>query len=123
MKRLFVTLLCALVIPTLGMWHANAVEECARTAQDKTEAKSYDVYVGKYEVKDGFILTVTNENNKLMAQPTGDAKIEFAPEAEADKFSSSQENVQLKFVRDQAGAVIGVIVTFDGHDFQAKKIK
>jgi hypothetical protein len=95
----------------------------AQDSQEKTEAPSLDVYVGKYEVAPNFILTITNEKNKLMGQPTGDAKIEFKAETEADKFSSSQENVQLKFVRDETGAVSGVVVTLDGKPYPSKKIK
>lgn len=123
MKRLISILLCALVLPSLGVAFANSVQNYAVSTQEKKDVRNYDDYVGKYDVAPGFILTITNENNKLMGQPTGDAKIEFKPDAEADRFSSSQENVQLKFGRDPAGAVIGVIVTLDGKDFQAKKIK
>lgn len=121
MKRLLVALLCALALSTLCVGQAKAATY--GPALRDQEVKSYDIYVGQYEVRPGFILTITNENNKLMGQPTGDAKIEFKPEAEADHFTSSQENVQLKFVRDQTGAVSGVIVTFDGSPYPAKKIK
>lgn len=123
MKRLLVTILCAFALQTLCFGHAKAVERYGRAAQDKKEVKNYDIYVGQYEVSPAFTLTITNEDNKLMGQPTGDAKIEFKPEAEADQFSSSQENVQLKFVRDEKGAVSGVIVTLDGKPYPSKKIK
>lgn len=123
MKRLFLTILVATALPVLGYAKPNAVKSGQQGAQEKKEAVSYDVYVGKYDVAPGFELTITNENNKLMGQPTGDAKIEFKPETEPDRFFSSQENVHLRFGRDEAGAVIGVIVTIDGKDFQAKKIK
>lgn len=121
MKRLFVAILCAFALLSFG--HVNLTKGYALTSQDKTEATNLQIYAGQYEVKPGFVLTVTIENNKLMAQPTGDTKIEFKADAEADKFSSSQENVQLKFVRDEKAAIIGVTVTFDGNSFPAKKIK
>lgn len=123
MKRLLVAILCALAFLGFGFGSKNMAKGFALTSQDKTEAKNLDIYVGQYEVKPGFVLTVTNENNKLMAQPTGDTKIEFKADAEADMFSSSQENVQLKFGRDEKGTVNSVTVTFDGNSFPAKKIK
>lgn len=123
MKRLLVAIVCALALLTLGFGHAKAEERYGPASQDQKEVQNYDIYVGQYEVRPGFVLTVTNENNKLMGQPTGDAKIEFKPEAEADQFSSSQENVQLKFVRDEKGVVSGVIVTLDGNPYPSKKVK
>lgn len=123
MNRLLVTILCAFAVVMLGFGNAKAVERRGSALQDQKEAVNYDIYVGKYEVRPDFILSVTNENNKLMGQPTGDEKIEFKPEAEADVFFSSQENVKLKFVRDQTGTVSGVIVTLDGNPYPAKRIK
>ncbi|HEY0547532.1 MAG TPA: DUF3471 domain-containing protein [Pyrinomonadaceae bacterium] len=138
MKRLFAIMLCigALVAfanaqtdkPTPPAPDKSAQDKTAqdKTAQEKPAPPGYDVYIGQYEVQPGFVLTVTNEKGKLMGQPTGDTKIEFKPEGTtADQFFSSQENVHLKFVRDEKGeAIVAVVVTFDGRDFPpAKKIK
>lgn len=136
MKRLFAIMLCIGALAAFA--HAQTDKQTPsapdKSAQDKTAPDkaaqekpappSYDVYIGEYEVQPGFVLTITNEKGKLMGQPTGDTKIEFKPEEGADKFFSAQENVHLKFVRDEKGeAVIGVVVTLDGKDFPAKKIK
>lgn len=123
MKNFLLLILCTIVISALCLGNTKASESYGQPSQAQDEVKNYDIYVGKYEVRQGFILTITNENNKLMGQPTGDAKIEFKADAEADMFSSSQENVQLKFVRDDKGDVDSVIVTFDGNSFPSKKIK
>ena len=71
MKRLLVTILCAFALQTLCFGHAKAVERYGRAAQDKKEVKNYDIYVGQYEVSPAFTLTITNEDNKLMGEPTG----------------------------------------------------
>jgi hypothetical protein len=123
MRRLLAANLCAFALLAFGIGNAKAAEGYALASQDKTEVKNYDIYVGQYEVRPGFVLTITIENNKLMGQPTGDAKIEFKADAEADMFSSAQENVQLKFVRDENGVVNSVIVTLDGNPYPSKKIK
>ncbi|MBV9209004.1 MAG: hypothetical protein JOZ52_00160 [Acidobacteria bacterium] len=130
MKRLFAVMLCTLALAAFA--HAQTGKQAQdksaqdKSAQEKTAPPRYDVYVGQYEMQPGVILTITNEKGMLMGQPTGDPKIEFKPEGDmADKFFSAQENVHLKFVRDEKGeAVVAVVVTFDGKDFPpAKKIK
>ena len=123
MKRLWllIPILSACVLGLLGS--CTTLCACGHASQEQKEVKNYDAYIGQYEVAPNFVLTITIENNKLMGQPTGDAKIEFKPEAEADVFSSGQENVQLKFVRDEKAVVVGVIVTLDGKPYPSKKIK
>ena len=123
MKKLLVAILCAFALQTFAFGHSKAVERYRSAAQDQKEAKPYDIYVGQYEVSPGFILTITNENNKLMGQPTGDEKAEFKPQTGPDEFYSSTVSARLKFAKDQAGAVIAVVVTIDGKDFYSKKIK
>jgi len=120
MKRLL--LLCAFALAIVGFGSTNFGNVNAQT-QEQKEVKNYDIYVGQYQVAPDFILTITNENNKLMGQPTGDEKAEFKPETDPDMFYSERVNARLKFVKDAAGVVVGVVVTIDGKDFPSKKIK
>ena len=130
MKRLFAIMLCVGALAAFAHGQtdkqtqpgAQAKSAQDKTAQEKPAPPSYDVYVGRYEVAKDIILNITNEQGKLMGQPTGDAKIEFKPEAAADQFFSSQENVHLKFVRDEKGEVTSVVVKLDGKDYPAKKL-
>ncbi len=122
MKRIITATLFIAVLTGLSFANSLRLENSGQTSQETKEAPNYDIYVGKYEVQPNFILTITNEKNKLMGQPTGDPKIEFKAEAAPDQFSSA-DNVRLKFVRDETGVVIGVVVTMDGKDFPSKKIK
>ena len=41
-----------------------------------------DVYVGRYQLRPDFILTVTREGDRLMTQATGQQKVEMFPESE-----------------------------------------
>ena len=43
------------------------------------DPKIFDEYAGKYELKPGFVLTVTREGNSLMAQATGQGTIRAVP--------------------------------------------
>lgn len=123
MKRLLIAMLCIGVLSPLahGLTPNRKVQETA--AQEQKDKKNYDAYIGQYEVTKDFILTMTNENGKLMGQPTGDEKVEFKPEKEAERFFSATVDAHLRFVRNEKGEVIGVVVTLGGKDFQAKKIK
>jgi hypothetical protein len=123
MKRFFSVMLCALALATLGFGNAKAEVVYGSATQEQKSEINYDIYVGQYQVAEGFVLTVTNENGKLMGQPTGDEKAEFKPKSGADEFYSSTVNASLKFARDAAGVVTAVVVNIDGKDFYSKKIK
>ena len=123
MKRLLVVLMCAFALTYVGFLQARGGVALAQEKKDQKEVTNYDIYIGQYEVSPGFMLTVTNENGKLMGQPTGDEKAEFKAEAGPDEFFSSTVGARLKFARDQAGVVNAVVVTIDGKDFYSKKIK
>lgn len=122
MKKLLVAILCTFALSTLGFVSARAVETIERASQDQKEVQNLDIYVGQYEVEKDFILTITNENGKLMGEPGGE-KVEFKAEAAPDEFFSSAINARLKFARDKSGVVIAVVVSIDGKDFYSKKIK
>ncbi len=123
MKRLLIALLCLSALSSFAYGtplHQTIQEKPAPEQKDK---KNYDAYVGQYEVAKDFVLTITNEKDKLMGQPTNDEKVEFKPEAAAETFFSREVNARLKFVRNEKDEVVGVIVTLGGKDFPAKKIK
>ncbi|MBC7912329.1 MAG: DUF3471 domain-containing protein [Pyrinomonadaceae bacterium] len=125
MKKILALLICLCAFSPLAL-SATAQDGKAqeKPAQEKKEAKSYDLYAGEYQVSEGFILTITHENGKLMGQPTGDEKVEFKPEEAADQFFSSAVNARLKFVWDEKNTiVVGVIVTIGGKDYPSKRIK
>jgi hypothetical protein len=88
----------------------------------KFEPNNLDVYSGQYEVQPGFFLMVTNENGKLMGQPTGDEKIPFKHES-GTEFSSDADGPKLKFVINDDGKVTGVKIELNGKIYAARKIK
>jgi hypothetical protein len=123
MKRLLGAILCviALVPFAFGATVNRNLQE--KPAQEQTDKKAYDIYVGQYDVQQKFVLTVTNEDGKLMGQPTGDVKAEFKAEETPDTFFSSAVDAHLKFARSDKNEITGVVVTINGKDFWAKKIK
>jgi CubicO group peptidase (beta-lactamase class C family) len=87
----------------------------------KVDPKTYDTYVGEYEVMPNFIITVTNEGGKLMGQPTGQSKFELVPSSEID-FMVKEVNAQITFVKIQ-GQVTQLILNQNGRKMPAKKIR
>lgn len=123
MKRLLVALLCISTLSPLAYSVTAHRTRQEKPAPDQKDKKSYDNYIGQYEVAKDFILTMTHENGKLMGQPTGDEKAEFKPEEGTERFFSSAVDAHLKFARNDKDEVTGVIVTIGGKDYWAKKIK
>jgi Domain of unknown function (DUF3471) len=123
MKRLLVAMLCVSALAPFAYGAALNQTLQEKPAQEQKEKKNYDVYVGQYEVAKDFILTITNENGKLMGQPTGDTKVEFKPEETVETFFSAEVNARLKFATNDKNEVTGVLVSIGGRDYWAKKIK
>ena len=87
----------------------------------KADPKTFDDYVGEYEVQIG-ILVITHEGDKLFGQPKGESKEELKPEDDGS-FTVTNVNAKLKFVRDDKGKVIEIVVTLNGEEMKGKKIK
>jgi CubicO group peptidase (beta-lactamase class C family) len=87
----------------------------------KVDPKIFDAYVGQYELAPNFIFTITREGDRLMAQATGQGKLELHPESET-KFFITEVDAQITFVKDSQGQVTQLIL-HQGLDRLAKKIK
>jgi CubicO group peptidase (beta-lactamase class C family) len=86
----------------------------------KVDPKIYDAYVGEYQLGP-MVLTVTREGDRLLAQPTGQAKAELFPESET-KFFLKVVDAKITFAKDESGKVTHLIL-HQGGDQKAMKIK
>ena len=84
--------------------------------------KILSLYAGEYELKPGFILTVTAEKDQLFTQATGQARIPIYPSSETEFFLKIVE-AQISFVKNEEGKVTHLILHQGGADLPAKKIK
>jgi CubicO group peptidase (beta-lactamase class C family) len=77
----------------------------------KVDPKIYDAYVGRYRIgaDKAMFLSVTREGDRLMAQPTGQTKLQILPESETEFFLEGPE-IKLTFVKDEKGKVTHVLV-------------
>jgi Domain of unknown function (DUF3471) len=97
-------------------------EEPSERQAIKVDPRIYDSYAGKYEVRPGVILTVTRQGGHLMAHVKGQAGGELFPSSETEYFSR-RTDAQIKFVKDEQGKITGMVITQNGRNIPAKKIK
>ena len=82
----------------------------------------YSGYVGEYELAPGAMLAITREQNKLMAQLTGQGKYRLYPASETNFFYRIVD-AQVTFVKDGSGKVEKLILHQSGRDLPANKVK
>jgi CubicO group peptidase (beta-lactamase class C family) len=70
--------------------------------------KILEQYVGTYEIRPGFDLTITLEGNQLMTQATGQAKFPLFAESET-KFFLKVVDAETEFIKDDKGIVTYLI--------------
>jgi CubicO group peptidase (beta-lactamase class C family) len=80
------------------------------------------VYVGEYQVTPALSLTITLENGRLQAQPTGQTKATLFAEA-ADMFFVRVANVQIRFTRSPSGEVTGLVLDQGGRQQTGRKVR
>ncbi len=104
--------------------NANAAQIIKRLEGKETKINSaiYDSYVGEYEIAPNFILTVTKEGEKLMAQATGQEKFELEPTSETE-FVVPVIKANISFEKDSAGKVTSLTLNQSGQAIKAKRIK
>jgi hypothetical protein len=67
-------------------------------------------------------VTVTNEDDRLFVQPTGQPKLEIYPESETEFFCRAVD-ARITFVRNDEGKVVRLLLHQGGRDMPAKKIR
>src|SRR5687768_14289331 len=79
-------------------------------------------YVGEYQLTPQLSITITFEDGRLQAQPTGQSKAPLFAEA-PDKFFLRVANVQVTFTKTPSGEVAGLILHQGGRDQTGRKVK
>ena len=79
-------------------------------------------YVGEYQLTPQLSITITLEEGRLQAQPTGQSKATLFAEA-PDKFFLRVVNAQVTFTKSPSGEVAGLILHQGGRDQPGRKVK
>lgn len=95
-----------------------------QTSYTETPIKPGDLqkYVGRYELPNVGVFTITNEKEKIYAQLSGQPKFEIFPMAE-DEFFFKVVEARLKFLKDEHGEINSVMLFQNGQELKAKKLE
>lgn len=85
------------------------------------DPKLFAAYVGQYELAPNFILSITQAQNRLYLQATGQPKVELFAET-ATQFFITEVDAQVTFVRGSQGTVNQLILHQNGKNLPAKKL-
>ena len=112
-------------VASLILYQGGRTQQAPRISDKVEERQAIEVpratlerYVGTYEVRAGFDLVVTLEEDQLMTQATGQSKLPLYPESET-KFFLKAVDAQLEFFKDEAGAVTRAVLYQGGAEIQA----
>ena len=78
-------------------------------------------YVGRYEIAPTFVIAITHENGRLLAQATDQPKFRIYAEAK-DRFFYKVVDAGLEFERNTAGAVTSVTLVQNGRRMPGRKL-
>lgn len=87
----------------------------------KVDPKTFDAYLGEYQLDAETTLTISREGDKLILTARGEMRAELFAESET-KFFIEAIDAQISFVKDQQGKVTHLIF-HQGGEVEAKKIK
>jgi CubicO group peptidase (beta-lactamase class C family) len=86
------------------------------------DPKLFDRYVGSYQLKPNFSITITRQGDHLYSQATGQAKFEIFPESEKEYFYKVVD-AQITFVTGSHGRATELVLQQGGRDMHAKRIE
>ncbi len=79
-------------------------------------------YVGKYEMRPDFVLTITKEGESMFVQATGQEKAEICPMSDSEFFLKVVD-AEITFHCDESGKVKSATLHQNGQDESAKRIE
>jgi CubicO group peptidase (beta-lactamase class C family) len=82
----------------------------------------FDQYVGKYELRPDFVMTVTRDGNRFLTQATGQNVIRIFPMSET-KFFPKVVDAEITFVKSADGTVTHLMLTQGGRSQMARKVQ
>jgi len=105
----------------VGAQSTRLPQERPPAAATSTNPNAYDVYVGQYEIAPNLVITISRDGNRLMSE-VGGRKSELVPQSET-QFSIPAANIKVTFVREANGQITHMIVSDNGREGQARKIR
>jgi hypothetical protein len=95
----------------------NPCHPCSTYSKNRTLPN-----VGKYELRPGFIIYITVEEDKIFAQATGQGKNEIFPESQT-RFYLKVVEAQLEFFKGGNNKITHLVLHQGGERVEGKKIR
>ncbi len=92
-----------------------------KALKDPEVASNYSEYVGSYRIKVGFDLAITQEDDRLYCQATGQRRLQLYPET-ATRFSFREVDANITFIKDANGQVTKLVLRQSGKVVPAEKL-
>lgn len=86
------------------------------------DTNTLESYVGKYELRPGFVLTVSREGDQMKAQATGQQVFPIFPKSE-NVFYLKVVEAQLTFNRNEEGMIESVTLFQAGQELVGPKLE
>ena len=84
-------------------------------------AANYGYYVGQYQLKPGFVFTISREGTSLYCQATGQGLLQLHPESRST-FFIREADAQFEFVRDEKGRVTKLVLNQNGRQIPLNRL-
>ncbi len=97
-------------------------EEIVVRTEVAADPAIYERYVGRYELAEGFVLTITREGDRLFSQATGQAKVEIFPSSETEFFLKVVD-AQLTFEVGASGPATAVVLHQGGQTIRGPRLE
>ncbi len=108
-----------------GADEPERAERVSKTPPEKKIAEVdpaiYDGYVGEYELRPGFTLTITREGDRLFGQATGQSPAELFPESDTVFFLKIVD-AKVVFTPGDDGKAVALTLHQGGREMAAKRI-
>lgn len=96
-------------------------EKVADPKEATVEEKILDTYVGKYELRPSFAISITKEGGRLYTQATGQPRHELYAESDKKFFMKAVDD-RILFVKNNQGTPEKLILFQNGQEMHAKRI-
>lgn len=107
-------------IAELLLWQLMGQQGCI-TSNLASNPSVLKEYTGRYDYGNGAVLLVTEQNNQLNAQLTGQMMFPIFPSG-TDEFSWKVVDAKVRFLKNSNGEVISAMHSQGGQQFEAKKL-
>jgi len=103
------------------LWEELEAQQSFSTSED-VDKDLYGLYAGKYEYPQGMIMTISQEDDRLFAQMTGQPKFEIFPRSE-NEFFWKVVDAQITFHLDESGKITHAMHFQGGQNLKVPRIE